>query len=62
MERRDETMRPKMTRELARAAAMDAANSQMRKAGRKAWSLEDRNKAVRVCDELWPIEELGEDT
>jgi len=42
-----------MTRELAFAAGTDAANRQMRKAGRTRWNLDDRNLAgettVRIC-------------
>lgn len=45
--------RPRMTYELAMAAAKDAANAQMRKAGRKAWSQEDYNRAVETFNALW---------
>jgi hypothetical protein len=36
------------TTALARAAATDAANAQMRRAGRTKWSRSDFNEAVRV--------------
>lgn len=45
-----------MTSAMARAAAQDAANRQMRKAGRKKWSRADYNLAVRTFDRLWPSE------
>jgi hypothetical protein len=35
-----------------RASAMDAANQQMRQAGRCTWSRADRNEAVRKLDAL----------
>ncbi len=35
---------------LANAAGMDAANKRMRKAGRTAWSVEDRNHACDVVE------------
>ena len=37
-----------LTRSLCHAAGTDAANRQMREAGRTAWSLEDANLAVEV--------------
>jgi len=45
----------KLTRNLAWAAAMDAANARMRKSGRKAWDLDDYNSAVATFDRLWPL-------
>ena len=45
----------KMDYELARACATDAANRNMRKNGRKAWSDEDYGIAVKTLDELWPL-------
>ena len=47
-------MRPQLTEVLAHAAATDAANRAMRKAGRTAWSVADYNVAVRTFDLLWP--------
>lgn len=44
-----------MTEELARAAAMDAANAQMRRAGRSAWNEEDANLAAQKLADLWPL-------
>lgn len=46
-----------MTYEIAQACALDAANAQMRKSGRKTWSLEDRNLAAETFQRLYPIEE-----
>lgn len=46
-----------MTREIAWAAATDAANKAMRKAGRGKWSLADYNLAVRTFNKFWPSEE-----
>lgn len=43
-----------MTQQLARAAGTDAANAQMRKAGRTAWSTEDYDLAVSTFRRLWP--------
>lgn len=37
---------------LLRASAWDAGNSRMRKAGRSAWSLGDRNEAARTHNRL----------
>lgn len=42
---------------LANAAARDAGNRSMRRAGRKTWSREDYNEAVRVYNNLWPKED-----
>jgi hypothetical protein len=47
--------RPILTEALARAAATDAGNASMRKAGRKAWSREDLNASVREFDRLIPF-------
>lgn len=49
-----QTMKPKLTRELAWAASQDAANQTMRAGGRTAWSEEDYNVAVAEFDRLWP--------
>jgi len=49
-------MKPKLTRELAWAAAQDAGNRAMRKAGRHAWNRDDYNIAAREFDRLWPEE------
>jgi len=43
-----------ITREIARAAAMDTGNRSMRQAGRTTWSREDYNAMVREFDRLWP--------
>lgn len=44
----------RLTRDLAWAAATDAANRQMRKAGRTAWSEADYDLAVTTFNRLWP--------
>jgi hypothetical protein len=44
-----------MTRQIAWAAATDAGNLSMRKAGRTAWSRKDYNVAVRTFNKLWPV-------
>lgn len=41
------TAKPILTNQLARAAATDAANRQMRKAGRQKWNASDYNLACR---------------
>lgn len=48
--------RPTMTRDLAMAAARDAATAAMRHAGRRAWSVDDYNLCVATFDRLWPEE------
>ena len=45
-------MKQEITLAIARAAGEDAATRQMKKAGRSAWSLADRNKAAAVCHAL----------
>jgi len=45
-----------ITREIARAAAMDAGDRLMRQAGRTTWSREDYNAMTREFDRLWPEE------
>ena len=45
-----------ITREIARAAAMDAGDRPMHQAGRTAWNREDYNAMVREFDRLWPKE------
>lgn len=49
-------MKLTMTPQIARAAAWDAANRNMRKNGRKVWNEEDYNVAVAEYDRLWPEE------
>ena len=44
-----------MTRELARHAGFLAADQSARRAGRKAWSRADYNRAVREMHRLWPM-------
>ena len=43
-----------MTKEIARAAAMDAGNAHMRKAGRTKWDRTDFYAASRTYNKLWP--------
>jgi hypothetical protein len=45
-----------MTYELAMAAAKDAANAQMRMAGRTSWNDKDMALAVAMFEKLWPEE------
>ena len=47
-----------MTKEIARAAAMDAGNRAMRAGGRKAWSAEDYNVACEEFERLLLLEEF----
>jgi len=47
----------KLTKETARAAATDAGNRSMRKAGRTIWNEDDYNAAVDEFDRLWPATE-----
>ena len=49
-------MKIKLTRDIAHAAAWDAATARMRHAGRKAWSRADYNLFVRTLNRLWPLE------
>lgn len=42
----------KLTQEIARAAAQDAANRHMRKHGRTKWSIDDYNIAVKEYNRL----------
>lgn len=42
-----------MTRETARAAAMDAGNRNMRENGRTKWNEDDWNVAAREFNRLW---------
>jgi len=53
-------MKPVLTREIAYAAGMDAGNRSMRRAGRKTWSLEDRNAAATETNRLFDIIEKAE--
>ena len=48
-----------MTRELAYAAGLDAANRSMRAAGRSAWNEDDADVAAREFNRLWPLCEHG---
>jgi hypothetical protein len=43
-----------ITYDLAMASAKDAANQQMRKAGRTAWNEDDYNLSVVKFHRLWP--------
>ena len=45
-----------LTMALAHAAAEDAANARMRKAGRASWTKGDYNLAVRTFNRLWKKE------
>jgi hypothetical protein len=49
-----------MTYDLARAAAFDAANAQMRAAGREHWSEEDYILCCQTENRLWPIDSEAE--
>jgi hypothetical protein len=49
-------MRITMTYSLAMAAARDAGNRSMRKAGRTAWAVADYNVACAEFERLWPEE------
>lgn len=44
-----------ITYEYAMASARDAANAQMRKAGRTKWNDDDWNKSCEVFNRLWPL-------
>ena len=44
-----------LTYKLAMAAGMDAGCRSMRRAGRKAWNLDDRNEACRTVHALIPL-------
>ena len=46
-----------MTYDLAMACGKDAANARMLRAGRKKWSRDDYNEAVRKFEALYPLEE-----
>ena len=43
-----------MTYELANACALDAGNASMRRAERKAWTLDDWNVMAKKFHRLWP--------
>jgi len=49
-----------MTEQLARVAGADAANRQMRAAGRTVWNELDYNLAVATFNKLWPDPHAGE--
>ena len=53
---------PELTREIAWAAATDAANQAMRQAGRSSWSRDDYALAVEVFNRLWRENPAGEIT
>lgn len=53
---------PRITREIAQAAATDAGNRRMRALGRQRWDRDDFNEAVRVFDELMPPQTRRGDT
>ena len=44
---------------IAYAAAEDAANRQMRKAGRTVWSKTDLELAKATLERMWPVKEPG---
>ena len=46
----------RMSREIAWAAAWDAGNRSMRKAGREVWNEDDYNAACAEFERLWPVE------
>jgi len=50
-----------LTEAIVRAASQDAANAQMRAAGRSKWSREDYNLAVETFNRLWPNEPIQKD-
>ena len=45
-----------ITREIARAAAMDTGDHSMRQAGRTVWNREDYNAMIGEFNRLWPEE------
>ena len=45
-----------ITREIARAAAMDTGDRSMRQAGRTTWNREDYNAMIEEFNRLWPEE------
>ena len=47
--------KPRLTREMAYAAGQDMGNRSMRKAGRKAWNVEDFIKAATEANRLLDI-------
>ena len=49
-------MKIELDRELASAAAKDAANRNMRKHGRDCWNDEDYAIACDTFNRLWPLE------
>ncbi len=46
-----------LTRDIVYAAAFDAGNRSMRKAGRIVWSEEDFDAAAEAFARLWPADE-----
>lgn len=44
--------KPVLTSKLARAASLDAANRQMRKAGRTEWNIDDWNLAAETYRQI----------
>ena len=47
---------PTITEDVARAAATDAANRQMRQQGRIAWSRDDLRLCAQTLEILYPLE------
>jgi hypothetical protein len=50
-------MKPKLTEDLARRIATDAADRQMRADNRSAWSAQDYNLAAETFNKLYPEKE-----
>lgn len=48
----------KMTYKIAMAAAQDAGNRSMKKAGRKKWSKADYNVAAKTFNDLFPPSDI----
>ena len=51
----------KITRALAYACGLDAANRSMRAAGRTTWNEEDAHRAAAEFNRLWPLCPHGAD-
>ena len=49
-------MKPTLTYDLAMAAGKDAANAQMKKAGRTAWNLDDYKLCCEMFNRLFPVQ------
>ena len=50
-------MKPTMTYEIARASAHDAADRQMRGAGRSRWNVDDLDLATSEMERIYPVEQ-----